>query len=90
MKRVYIQGDAPFRMQPQHVGEWRVRNNAGEMIPLHVQQRAWAVALPQLLRFNGSPAMDMQASVQNGVSSGDAMRAVQAIMAELPRGFDYE
>ena len=91
VKRVYIQGDAPFRMQPQHVGEWRVRNNAGEMIPLSMFSSVrWAVAPPQLLRFNGSPAMDMQASVQNGVSSGDAMRAVQAIMAELPRGFDYE
>ncbi len=91
VKRVYIQGDAPFRMQPQHVGEWRVRNNAGEMIPLSMFSSVrWAVAPPQLLRFNGSPAMDMQASVQNDVSSGDAMRAVQAIMAELPRGFDYE
>ena len=91
VKRVYIQGDAPFRMQPQHVGEWRVRNNVGEMIPLSMFSSVrWAVAPPQLLRFNGSPAMDMQASVQNGVSSGDAMRAVQAIMAELPRGFDYE
>ncbi|UOO81942.1 efflux RND transporter permease subunit [Uruburuella testudinis] len=91
VKRVYIQGDAPFRMQPHDIGAWKVRNDAGAMIPLAAFSNVrWDVAPPQLLRFNGSPAMEMQAAAVAGVSSGDAMREVANIMAQLPHGFDYE
>ena len=33
VKRVYIQGDAPYRMLPQDINRWTVRNNKGEMVP---------------------------------------------------------
>ncbi len=91
IKRVYVQADAPFRMQPQDIGAWKVRNAEGLMVPLAaVSSIRWDIAPPQLIRFNGSLAMDMQANVQSGVSSGDAMREVQNLMAQLPHGFDYE
>ncbi|MCQ9326264.1 efflux RND transporter permease subunit [Neisseria dentiae] len=91
VKRVYVQADAPFRMQPQDIGNWKVRNTAGQMIPLSaISTIRWDIAPPQLIRFNGSLAMEMQAGVKSGASSGDAMREVQNIMAQLPSGFDYE
>lgn len=91
VKRVYVQADAPFRMQPQDIGNWKVRNSAGEMIPLaSISTIRWDIAPPQLSRFNGSLAMEMQAGVKSGASSGDAMQAVQNIMTQLPHGFDLE
>lgn len=48
VKRVYLQADAPFRMQPQNIGEWKVRNQNGEMIPLSAFSSVrWNVAPPQ-------------------------------------------
>jgi multidrug efflux pump subunit AcrB len=34
VKRVYVQGDAPYRMLPENIGEWKVRNALGQMVPL--------------------------------------------------------
>ena len=91
VKRVYIQADAPFRMQPQDIGRWSVRNAAGQMIPLaSFSSIRWDTAPPQLIRFNGSLAMDMQAAVQTGASSGDAMRAIETLIGQLPHGFGFE
>ena len=91
VKRVYVQGDAPYRMLPQDIGQWTVRNRNGEMVPLATfTSTTWSSSAPQLLRYNGSPAMEMVASTGAGVSSGDAMRAVEAIMAQMPVGIGYE
>ncbi|MDO4706393.1 MAG: multidrug efflux RND transporter permease subunit [Comamonadaceae bacterium] len=91
IKRVYVQADAPFRMQPQDIGQWQVRNRHGQMIVLSAFSRVrWDSAPPQLLRFNGSPMVEVQANAGDGVSSGQAMQAVQAIMAQLPAGFELE
>ena len=91
VKRVYVQGDAPYRMLPQDIGQWTVRNRNGEMVPLSAfTSTTWSSSAPQLLRYNGSPAMEMVASTGAGVSSGDAMRAVEAIMAQMPVGIGYE
>jgi hydrophobe/amphiphile efflux-1 (HAE1) family protein len=91
VKRVYVQGDAPFRMLPQDIGKWTVRNRSGEMVPLaSFTSTVWSSSAPQLMRYNGSPAMEMIASTGAGVSSGAAMRAVEDIMREMPVGIGYE
>src|SRR5690606_25430103 len=33
VKKVYMQGDAPYRMEPESIKQWYVRNAAGEMVP---------------------------------------------------------
>ena len=87
---LYVQADAPYRMQPQDIGRWQVRNSAGQMVPLSAfTGLRWETAPPQLVRFNGALAMDMQAGVQDGQSSGSAMKEVENIMAQLPAGFGY-
>jgi len=91
VKRVYIQGEAAARMLPQDIGQWSVRNNNGDMVRLSTFiSTHWSSGSPQLVRYNGSPALDMQANVPPGGSSGDAMRAVERIMQQLPPGIGLE
>ena len=91
VKRVYVQGDAPYRMLPQDIGQWTVRNRNGEMVPMSTfTTTRWTSGAPQLLRYNGSPALEMIANTAPGASSGVAMRAIEAIMAEMPVGIGYE
>jgi len=91
VKRVYIQGDAPARMLPQDIGQWSVRNRNGDMVRLATfTSTYWSSGSPQLIRYNGSPALEMQANVPPGGSSGDAMRAVERIMTTLPPGIGLE
>ncbi|MEZ0295259.1 MAG: efflux RND transporter permease subunit, partial [Candidatus Methylacidiphilales bacterium] len=33
VKKVYMQGDAPFRMSPEDLSKWYLRNSKGEMVP---------------------------------------------------------
>ncbi|MGA0569171.1 efflux RND transporter permease subunit [Variovorax sp. VNK109] len=87
VKRVYMQGDAPYRMLPADVNTWTVRNNANEMIPFSAfTEQRWTFGPPQLQRFNGQSAFEIQGNVVQGVSSGEGMAKVDAMMAELPSG----
>ena len=91
VKRVYLQGDAPYRMLPQDIGQWAVRNRDGEMVRFaSFATTAWSSGSPQLMRYNGSPALEMEANTAPGASSGDAMAAVEAIMARMPPGIGFE
>ncbi len=91
VKRVYIQADAPFRMVPEDFRLWSVRNEDGEMVPLSAFVTShWDYGPPQLARYNGTPAMEVTGEPAAGVSSGDAMAAVEAIVAGLPPGFGIE
>ncbi|HET8808051.1 MAG TPA: efflux RND transporter permease subunit [Methylophaga sp.] len=91
VKRVYVQGDAPFRMMPDDVGNWHVRNSEGEMVPMSAfSSSRWIYGSPRLERYNGVPAMNIQGQAADGYSSGDAMQAMEELVAELPAGFGYE
>ncbi len=91
VKRVYIQADAPFRMVPEDFRLWSVKNDSGAMVPLSafVSSR-WEYGPPQLGRYNGVAAMEIQGEPAADVSSGDAMAAVEEIVAGLPQGFGVE
>ncbi len=89
VKRVYLQADAPFRMQPEDIYTWYVRNSNNEMVPLSsVANIDWGMGSPRLERYNGLPAMQMAGMAAPGVSSGEAMKAVEEIVAKLPAGVD--
>lgn len=91
VKRVYLQGDAPFRMLPQDFGHWYVRNQQGDMISLNVvSDTHWAFGSPRLERFNGVPAMNIQGQPGPGYSSGDAMDAIEELVLKLPEGIGLE
>lgn len=91
VKRVYVQGDAQFRMVPEDVSHWYVRNNQGEMVPFSAfTSGRWIYGSPRLERYNGVPSLNIIGQGAPGVSSGDAMLAVEEIMAQLPAGIGYQ
>ncbi len=90
-KRVYMQADAPFRMQPQDVNRWYVRNRHGDMVPFaSLATGRWTFGSPKLERFNGIPAVAIQGEPSPGRSSGDAMTAMEGIAKQLPAGIGFE
>ncbi len=91
VKSVYLQGDAPFRMQPSDLDRWFVRNGAGTMVPFAaVLSTRWTFGSPRLERYNGQAAVEIQGAPAAGVSSGTAMDEVDRLVAELPAGFSHE
>ena len=91
IKKVYVQADAPYRMQPEDVDTWYVRNRNGEMVPFSAFSAArWTFGSPKLERFNGNPSANIQGSPAPGVSTGDAMKEIEAIVAQLPKGLALE
>ena len=85
VKRVYVQGDAPYRSRPEDLANWYVRGASGEMAPYTAFARtSWSQAPSSLARFNGSPAYQIQGQAAEGKSSGDAMNRIAALAAALP------
>src|SRR4051812_34132531 len=88
--RVQMQADAPFRAQPEDLGAVFVRSaSTREMIPLKALIRMSNVVGPKALdRFNGFIAAKVIGSGRPGVSSGEAIRAVEDVAATaLPSGY---
>ena len=91
IKKVYLQAEAEARMTPEDLAKWYVRNDRGEMVPLSAFTSArWTYGSPRLERFNGQPSIELLGQAAPGLSSGDAMAAVEEIMAQLPPGIGYE
>jgi multidrug efflux pump len=91
IKRVYMQADAPFRMLPEDLNRFYVRNSDGEMVPFsNFSSADWSMASPRLERYNGLPAVEIQGQAAPGMSSGDAMDAMEAIADNLPEGMGIE
>jgi len=91
VKKVYIQADAPFRMMPEDINRWYVRNRAGEMVPFSSFSSAhWTVGSPKLERFNGSPSVSIAGEPAAGTSSGVAMQAVTELAQQLPTGIGLQ
>jgi multidrug efflux pump len=85
VKRVYVQGDAPYRSDPSSLGQWYVRGSGGQMSPFSSFSRIdWATAPATLSRFQGVPAAELQGQAAPGVSSGEAMKAISDIAESVP------
>ncbi len=91
IKRVYMQGDAPYRANPESINNWYVRNSRNEMVQFSAfTSTEWTFGSPQLTRYNGMSSFELIGDAAQGVSSGTAMDAVEDIMKQLPRGIGYE
>jgi multidrug efflux pump len=91
VKKVYVMGDAPYRMAQDDINKWHVRNNKGEMVPFSAFATArWTYGSPRLERFNGMPSREIQGAPAPGRSSGEAMKAMEDMAAQLPAGIGYE
>ncbi len=91
VKRVFIQGDARSRMLPQDLTDWYVRNSAGQMVPFSAFADAkWGDGSPKLERYNGVPSVEILGEPIAGVSTGEALDAMEGYVKKLPPGFDLE
>ena len=85
VKRVYVQGDAPFRAKPEDIDQWSVRNSNGEMVPFSSFARSsWSTAPVSLSRFLGVQSYEFQGQPAPGKSSGDAMNAIEKLASQIP------
>ncbi|HUQ05949.1 MAG TPA: multidrug efflux RND transporter permease subunit [Kofleriaceae bacterium] len=90
--RVYVQADAPFRDDPQDIGNYHVRNEAGEMVPMdgltHVKPE---ISAQVIRRYNLFRAAEINGTAAPGVSSGQALAAMEELAAKtLPEGMSTE
>lgn len=91
VQRVIVQLDAPFRMKPEDIGNVYMRNKQGRMVALsEVTNISWSYGSPQLQRYNGVPAVNIKGAAAPGLSSGEAMSAMEEMAGKLPEGFGFE
>ncbi|MBS7706244.1 multidrug efflux RND transporter permease subunit [Chelatococcus asaccharovorans] len=91
IQQVIVQADAAARMKLDDVLQLRVRNAAGDTVPLsELVTPAWESGPLQLVRYNGYPATRITGSAAPGRSSGEAMREMERLAGGLPPGFAVE
>ena len=91
IKRVYVQADAPFRMNPDDIKLLHVRNKQGDMVPFSAFATAeWAWGSPAMQRYNGVEAAEILGKPAAGKSTGQAMAAMERLAQQLPQGIGYE
>ncbi len=89
-KKVFLQADAPFRMQRQDFEKYYVRNVQGEMVPLsNFLVPRDTMGSPRLERFNGVPSRQIVGEAVQGRSSGEAMAMMATLAQKLPEGFGF-
>ena len=90
-KKVFVQADVPFRMLPEDLDRWYVRNADGKMVSFSAfAQGAWTLGSPRLERFNGVPSANILGQPAPGHSSGQALAEIERLAAQLPPGIGYE
>ena len=91
VKKVYVQSAAKYRMLPDDINLWYVRNNTGQMVPFSAFATSrWETGSPRLERYNGYSAVEIIGEAAPGVSTGTAMDVMQNLVKQLPTGFGLE
>ncbi|MDR3298995.1 MAG: efflux RND transporter permease subunit, partial [Candidatus Accumulibacter sp.] len=87
VKKVYLQADAPNRMLPADLEKLQVRNTQGQMVPFTaIASARWVQGSPRLERYNAFASVNIQGEPGQGYTTGDAMKAMEEIVAKLPPG----
>ena len=88
---VIVQADADYRAKPEDFDKVYVRSSSGSMVPLSALITTNYVAAPKMVtRFNGFPAVKITGNPAEGFSSGQAIKAMEEIAAEvLSSDFSY-
>ncbi len=91
VKKVYVQADAPFRMLPDDISKWYVRNASGAMVPFTAFAHShWENGSPRLERYDGYPALEIVGEAATGVSNGAAMDTMEQLVSQLPNGIGLQ
>ncbi|MEB4676724.1 multidrug efflux RND transporter permease AcrD [Enterobacteriaceae bacterium G50] len=91
VKKVYVQSAAKYRMLPEDINLWYVRNQSGQMVPFSAFATSrWETGSPRLERYNGYSALEIVGEAAPGVSTGTAMDIMENLVHQLPMGFGLE
>ncbi|EPM7091925.1 multidrug efflux RND transporter permease AcrD [Klebsiella pneumoniae] len=91
VKKVYVQAAAKYRMLPDDINLWYVRNSSGTMVPFSAFATSrWETGSPRLERYNGYSAVEIVGEAAPGISTGTAMDMMEKLAAQLPTGFGLE
>ncbi len=90
--QVNVQAEQQFRQDADQIGQLKVRNNLGEMIPLATFVKVTDTAGPdRVMHYNGFITAEINGAAAPGYSSGQAQAAVEKLLKqELPNGMVYE
>ncbi|MBK1880819.1 efflux RND transporter permease subunit [Luteolibacter pohnpeiensis] len=91
VKKVYLEGAADYRMTPDDIDSWYIRNGNGEMVPFSAFiSSQWELGSTTLSRFNGKSSVAISGVAAPGYSSGAAMEVMANLAKELPAGITFE
>ena len=91
VKKVYVQSAAPYRMLPDDINLWYVRNSSGTMVPFSAFATSrWQTGSPRLERYNGYSAVEIIGEAVPGISTGTAMAIMEDLTRQLPNGFGLD
>lgn len=90
--QVQVQAEAADRSRVDDIYRINVRNNEGTMVPLRsLAEVRVVVGPPALIRYNNLRALTVQGSPAPGVSTGQALQAMENVAAKtLPTGYAGE
>ncbi|HWS05771.1 MAG TPA: efflux RND transporter permease subunit, partial [Burkholderiaceae bacterium] len=90
--QVYVQAEGDYRTNIENVGQFYVRNNKGEAVPLSALTSVRNVSGPEFtMRYNLYRSAQINASAAAGFSSAQVMRALEEVFAEtMPTEMGYE
>jgi hydrophobic/amphiphilic exporter-1 (mainly G- bacteria), HAE1 family len=91
--QVYVESEAPYRSDLTNVGQFYVRNNTGEMVPLTALTRFESRSGPEFtMRYNEYRSAQINGGAAPGYSSDQATAALEDVFKQtMPgeMGFDY-
>ena len=90
--QVNVQAEQQFRLEPEQIGQLKVRNNRGEMVPLSAFLNVSASSGPdRVMHYNGFLTAEINGAAAPGYSSGQAEAAIAKLLKEeLPNGMSFE
>ncbi len=89
--QVNVQADAPFRVDAETVKQLKVRNAAGDMVPLGAVAAVRHSTGPvQITRYNMFPPATINGASRPEVSTGDVLATMEQLAQELPRNMRTE
>ncbi len=90
--QVYVQSEGDYRTRAENLGQFYVLNNTSNMVPLAAVTKVRATTGPEFtMRYNLFQAAQINASAKPGVSSAQAMRALEEVFKEtMPAGMGYD
>jgi HAE1 family hydrophobic/amphiphilic exporter-1 len=90
--QVYIEAEGDYRTKSENVGQFYVRNAAGEMVPLSALTRFEERDGPEFtMRFNEYRSAQLNGGAAPGYSTNQAMKALEETFAQaMPSGMGYD